>query len=128
MSKYNTAQKEKIREIIKKQTKPFYPKDIYELIDGVGLTTIYREISFLEEKGLLKKTIHNNKTQYEYLTPCDNNNHFYLKCDTCGKITHVDCNFIDKLKKHIYNDHLFKLNDINLVLNGTCDECNRKDI
>ena len=122
---YNTKQKDKILDIIKSYNKEFTIKDIYnDLNKKVGLTTIYRFIDKLDVDNLLIKSIDNNNiTHYEYLEKCDNDNHFYLKCDKCKKIIHVDCDCIGDLKSHISNEHKFKLNDNKIIINGICDKC-----
>lgn len=124
---YNTKQKQKILEIVKKQNKEFTVKDIYNVFDGeVGLTTIYRMIDKLVGEGFIKKAISNNTTTYQYLGKCNEENHFYLKCDSCGNLTHIDCDCISDLSNHILNHHKFKTNKENIIINGLCDKCIKK--
>ena len=121
---YNTKQKEYILEIIYQQAGKFTAKDIYNILDkNVGLTTVYRVINSLVECKVIKRSIDdNNSTYYQYLRHCDSNNHFYLKCDNCGSLIHVDCSCISELKNHINKEHdfIFK-NDI--FINGICKKC-----
>ena len=99
---YNTKQKDKILDVIVNFGHEFTIKDIHNKLDGVGLTTIYRFIDKLVDSKILNKTIGNdNITYYQYLEQCDNDNHFYLKCDKCGNTFHVDCDCIGNLKSHI---------------------------
>ena len=125
LMKYNTKQKDIILDIIKKQKKEFTIKDIYSTIkDSVGLTTIYRLVDKLVLDGVLNKTIESdNTTYYQYLEKCDNENHFYLRCDKCGDMIHVDCDCIDELSNHINNEHKFKLNKEKIIINGICNKC-----
>lgn len=121
---YNTKQKDIILEIIKKQKKEFTIKDIYELVkDDTGLTTIYRLVDKLVSDGRLKQSIKDNITYYQYLEECNNHNHFYLKCDKCGSIIHVDCDCINDLSDHILKEHNFKSNNDNIIINGLCNRC-----
>lgn len=122
---YETKQKETIINVIKNEEKQFQVKDIYEKLDGkVGLTTIYRLLSKLENEGLISKEAgKDNKTYYEYLEKCDEENHFYLKCDKCGSLTHVDCDCISELSTHISNEHHFSLNKENIIMKGICKNC-----
>lgn len=124
---YNTKQKEYILDKIKSQKKDFIIKDIYEELEGiVGLTTIYRLIDKLVSDGTINKTIdENNVTHYTYLEKCDKHNHFYLKCNSCGSIIHIDCDCIDELTNHILNEHNFKLNKENIIINGICKKCSK---
>lgn len=126
---YNTKQKDKILDIIKSYNREFTIKDIYNNLDGVGLTTIYRYIDKLVNNNILKKSVdENNTTCYEYLEDCSNDNHFYLKCDKCKRMIHIDCDCINELKEHIKFKHNFKLNE-KLIINGLCEVCkNEKNI
>ena len=124
---YNTKQKEIILDVIKKKKKEFTVKEIYaELENKIGLTTIYRLIDKLTEEGLLNKTIgKNNTTYYTYLEKCSKKNHFYLKCESCGNMMHVDCDCIVELSNHILKKHKFKTCDNHIIINGLCDHCTK---
>lgn len=126
---YNTKQKDLILNIIKKEKKEFTIKDVHSKINGkTGLTTIYRLVDKLVEDGILDKHIgKDNKTYYQYLEKCENKNHFYLKCESCGKVVHIDCDCIEDLSNHIMNHHKFKTDRKNIIINGTCDKCNSKE-
>lgn len=122
---YNTKQKDLLLKIIKNEEKEFTIKDIYNKAkEQVGLTTIYRYVEKLENMGRVSKSIgSNNLTYYQYLEECDSENHFYLKCEKCGKMEHVDCDCITDLNKHILNNHQFKINKEHIIINGICKNC-----
>lgn len=122
---YKTKQKNIILDIIKNQDNSFTIKDIYEKVkDKVGLTTIYRLIDKLVEENKLNKTISSdNTTYYQYLSDCDEENHFYLKCDRCGNITHIDCDCIKDLTSHITKHHKFRPNKDHIIIDGICSKC-----
>ena len=126
---YNTKQKTEIIDLIKTQTKEFTVKDIHsKLGDDVGLTTIYRVIDKMLKENLLNKNIdENNITHYQYLKECHEENHFYLKCDRCKNIIHIDCDCIKELKEHILNKHNFILNTDKIIIGGICENC-RKEV
>ena len=125
---YNTKQKDLILSIIKKQTHEFTIKDIYnEVSDKTGLTTIYRLVDKLVLEGTLKKYISkDNITYYQYLEKCDHDDHFYLKCENCGELIHVDCSIINELSNHLLKEHSFTINKKNIVINGLCNNCRKK--
>ena len=124
---YNTKKKDIKNNGIKKQKHEFTVKDIYdELKDQVGLTTIYRMIDKLITENILNRYISkDNTTYYQYLKECEEDNHFYLKCDNCGELVHIDCDCIEELSNHIINKHGFKPNKKNIIINGTCERCIR---
>ena len=122
---YKTKQKDIIIDDIKKHTDEFTIKDIYNELDGkIGLTTIYRLINKLVSDGCINKSIgKDNVTYYQYLEECSKENHFYLKCDKCGTLIHVDCDCIEELTNHIHKDHKFIPNKENIIINGLCSKC-----
>ena len=125
---YKTKQRELVLKTIKNKKNEFVIKDIYEELNKeVGLTTIYRVVDKLVQEGILNKTIgKDNITYFQYLGKCNNSNHFYLKCDNCGKIEHVDCDCIIDLIDHISENHDFKINSEHIVINGLCKSCKKK--
>ena len=121
---YKTKQKDEIKNIIKSLTKEFTIKDIYEKLNGeVGLTTIYRYVDILADDGNIKKI---DDKHYQYLEECNELNHFYLKCDQCGTLIHVDCDCINNLSSHMFKEHGFTPNTRQIIINGICSKC-RKD-
>ena len=125
---YHTKQKEKILSMIKKQKKEFTVKQLYNSLNNeIGLTTIYRLIDKLVYNGRLNKYIaEDNNTYYQYLEECHEENHFYLKCDNCGNLIHIDCDCIKELSQHIIEKHQFCPTKDKFIINGICNKCNRK--
>ena len=125
---YNTKQKDIIMDVIKKHDHEFTIKDIYNELNGeVGLTTIYRLVDKLVDDNILNKTISKeNITYYQYLKECDEENHFFLKCDKCGELEHVDCDCIETLSSHIFKHHKFKPAKEHIIINGLCEKCIEK--
>ena len=122
---YSTKQKEKILDRIKRQEQEFTIKSLYEGLEKeIGLTTIYRFIDKMLEEGTLKKiTGKGTQVFYQYLKKCPKENHFYLKCDQCGEMIHVDCDCIKELSSHIDKEHSFQLKEENIMIKGTCKKC-----
>ena len=122
---YNTKQKDLIVDTIKKHKHEFTIKDIHnEIKDETGLTTIYRVVDKLVEIGRLNKYITNdNVTYYQYLDECEEENHFYLKCEKCGDMIHVDCDCIKELSDHIMKEHKFIPTKKNIIIKGICNKC-----
>lgn len=122
---YNTRQRETILAAIKNQKKGFTVKELaQDLSIKIGLTTIYRFVEKLADEGVLYRTLlKDNTTEYQYLEPCQNTDHFYLKCDKCGELEHVDCKKIQGLTKHIINEHHFRPMNAQIVINGICAKC-----
>lgn len=126
---YNTKQKDLILSIIRNKKSEFTIKDLYDELDKkIGLTTIYRLVDKLVLENRMNKYIgKDNITYYQYLEECDCCNHYYLKCDDCGAMIHVDCDHIEELTNHITIHHGFVPNKERIIIHGLCEDCfNRK--
>lgn len=126
--KYKTSNKTLLMNYIKNIDKSFSVKDLYNIIKSndinIGLTTIYRYLDELTNKKILKKYYDEKNTAlYQYLNECEKTNHFYLKCNHCGELIHIDCDCILELHNHIYNEHKFITDDKNIIINGLCSKC-----
>lgn len=125
---YKTKQKDIILRIIKEK-KQFTIKDIYQEVCGeVGLTTIYRLVDKLVNEGIINKYFtKDNTVYYQYLEKCSRYNHFYLKCDICGDMIHIDCDCISDLSCHILEEHNFIPNRENIIIGGICNKCSEEN-
>lgn len=128
MESYNTKQKDLILNVLKNKKKEFTVKDIYNELDNkVGLTTIYRLVDKLVLENRINKSIKNNIVYYQYLEDCNEENHFYLKCDKCGSLVHIDCDCIIELSNHIFKEHNFRPNREKIIISGICSNCLGRD-
>ncbi len=128
---YKTKSKDYILEYIKKnKQRRFSVADIQEYLlskdININLTTIYRNIDKLLENDTLLK-FKNNKEDfcvYQYHEPGANcNNHLHIQCNKCGKIFHLDDDFMIKLKKYLNTDCGFYIDCENSILQGLCENC-----
>ena len=106
---YHTKQKERILDLLKTcagehLTVSDLGKQLEENGTPVGTATIYRYLEQLTEEGVLRKYILDGKSSacYQYLgehATCQE--HFHLKCLSCGTLFHVQCTFLDEMQAHI---------------------------
>jgi Fur family ferric uptake transcriptional regulator len=92
----------------------------------IGQTTIYRHLERLTARGKLRKyVLHEGKSAcYQYIDDETNcREHFHLKCEICGSLIHVDCDFLDEIEGHFRSSHDFQINKLKTVFYGTCKEC-----
>lgn len=123
---YDTKQKDMILAVVRKENHEFTIKDIYAKIDDIGLTTVYRTVLKLLNEGYLSKRIgKDNVIYYQYLVKCNHDNHFYLKCDICGNLMHIDCDCIKELSDHIFTEHHFIPNRERIIISGVCKKCKK---
>ena len=68
----------------------------------------------------------NSGACYEYIDSascCHQPTCFHCKCESCGKLIHLDCHEIQMLRQHLLSRHNFKLNPLRTVFYGICQEC-----
>ena len=88
----------------------------------IGTATVYRWLDKLVADGTVKKYITEDGACYQY-TGDGCKNHFHLKCLSCGRLFHVDCEFLENLAPHILEHHKFTVDNMRTVVYGTCENC-----
>lgn len=96
---------------------------------GVNPATVYRCLNRLSaEHRVLKIT--EEKTQKSVYRLIGNNRncneHIHIKCTRCGKVMHLECEFMKEIKEHLLKSHGFALRCEGSVLYGLCRDCAQK--
>ena len=135
-SGYATISRKKILEFLKKNSdRTVAVADIDHYLRAqyceVNITTIYRYLDKLAKDGTVIKYVaeKGNQTVYQYVElghHCEE--HLHLQWVKCGKIIHVECEFMDEISEHILKDHGSKLQCKNSILYGMCSACQEKEI
>ena len=115
---YNTKQKEILLKFLRENSSEHITvQKIYNFMNNagtpMGTATIYRQLDKLVEQGLVRK----------YLLDGRSGEHYHLKCTSCGKLIHLDCNFLNDISKHILEHHGFIVDNSKTVFYGQCSEC-----
>ncbi len=95
----------------------------------VGKSTVYRYLDKLVEQGLVRKYYlqAGQGACYQYWEDGKScREHFHLKCTGCGKLIHVECNYLDEVALHLLEHHGFSVDNTKTVLYGFCKECMEK--
>ena len=112
-SGYATISRKKILEFLKKNSdRTVAVADIDHYLRTqdceVNITTIYRYLDKLAKDGTVIKYVaeKGNQAVYQYVElghHCEE--HLHLQCVKCGKIIHLECEFMDEISEHILKDH-----------------------
>jgi len=90
----------------------------------VGLATIYRQLEKLEEAGHIHKVSTEEGAFFQY---CDRGESgrgcFLLRCESCGRILHLDCSHLQPLYDHLEQQHHFRIDPRATMFSGLCDVC-----
>ena len=130
-SDYNTKQRKLIEEFIKNSSEHITAARLVEELakkgEKVGTATVYRHLEKLVDCGLVRKYITDGGACYQYADAgCEN--HFHLKCTSCGTLFHVDCSFLEGLAPHILEHHGFDVDNRRTVMYGICKNCRNINI
>ena len=97
----------------------------------VNTTTVYRYLDKLCAEHIVIKypDLNSDKAVFQFAgeeKKCTE--HLHLKCIRCGKVVHLDCDFMAEFKEHLYKDHGFRLHCSGDMLHGICQDCENKKI
>lgn len=95
----------------------------------VGKSTIYRCLDRLVEQGVVRRYYleEGRGACYQYADNTDGcREHFHLKCLACGKLIHVECDYLDEVASHVLEHHRFTIDNTKTVLYGLCEACARQ--
>lgn len=88
---------------------------------NVGIATVYRALSFLEEVHLITSiTFGADGKKYESNAK---DHHDHLICTSCGKIVEFVDDEIEKRQERIAKKNKFKITSHSMQLYGTCMDC-----
>ncbi len=94
--------------------------------DVPNITTIYRYLDKLCAEHRVMKYVADKgeKAVYQFIEEGNNcEQHLHLKCNHCGRITHMNCGFMEEVRGHLLNAHGFVLSCGGSMLYGTCSQC-----
>lgn len=95
---------------------------------NMNQVTVYRNLEKLTTEGaLIKSKLANDENCfYQYVgknTKC--HNHLHMQCKICGKIVHLEDDFMGKFYEYIHDVLGFCLEPKESVLMGICMECQK---
>lgn len=106
---------------------PLTSEDILEQASkeiNINLSTIYRALNALTEKGILLKQLSNDGKTYFQI---NNRKHKHqLICSLCNKVVLVDCCPLKRFENDLCEETGFTITSHNLEFTGICPECTKK--
>ena len=123
-----TKQREIILETILESKEHLKTEDIYAIIkqknkdETLGIATVYRALTFLEEEGLISSISINNTKEYETSLK---KHHDHLVCLGCNKIVEFMDDEIELKQEQIANKNGFELLNHSIYLYGLCKDCQK---
>ncbi len=115
-----TKQRISVMELMIKAKAPMTAENIYEAAENISLSTVYRIVEKLCEKGILNKNTIQDSDKFYYELSCNEHRH-YAVCLGCGNVKYVD---ICPVHTPRIND--FEVTGHKLEIYGYCRKCGGK--
>jgi Fur family peroxide stress response transcriptional regulator len=114
------------QELIKAKNHPD-AEDVFEriktILPEISLDTVYRTLAKFTEIGLINLVEgYGEAKRYDP----DTGNHHHFRCRKCNKIVDFQNKTYDNLKIPKTFQRNFKVTNVKVLLEGTCDKCARK--
>lgn len=128
MEKYS-KQREEIINILKESYSHPTAEEVYLLAKeknpSISRGTVYRNLSFLVEKGeIIKIDMNNGSDRYDYIRQ----DHSHIICAECGKVIDYYHDFdMKNLSKDIKSQTGLEFFSCNIAIKGICDNCKTKN-
>jgi Fur family ferric uptake transcriptional regulator len=126
-----TIQREVILETLYGSDEHLTPEALHKLIQekfpklNVGIDTVYRTLSLLEESGLVTSLSFGAQgKKYELGAK---HHHDHLICTVCSEITEFVDKQIEERQHLIANEFSFEMHDHSMQIYGVCKKCNSKE-
>lgn len=127
----NTEQKEILIKYLQKNSNEHLTiQKIHEdLQEEIGVTTIYRIMNSLIEKGSVTKIPLENKQGccYRYTDKNEHcSEHYHLICEKCNNLFHFESKELPKVEEEAQKNKDFKIDTSRVVFYGICNKCKDK--
>ena len=122
-----TRQREMILKALFKNDGHYSPEDIHQMINKknpdikVGIATVYRTLSLLEEAGLADSISFGKDGKIYELGL--KKHHDHLICTDCGAIIEFVDDIIEAKQEEIARKHNFKMTGHTMKIVGLCEKC-----
>lgn len=126
--KYDTRQREHLISFLEQHTdQQLSVREIAQSLcsQQVSLSAIYRNLSYLESEGLLRKSIKPGSREacYQYVGTSVCQSHLHMSCTRCGRALHVGTELTQQIARAMSESDGFELDISNSILYGVCQDC-----
>jgi len=125
-AEYVTRPREEIAGILRRERKFLTAAEIYAKLKRVhakvALSTIYRTLEHLHEKGEVTERI-DETGEASYMLCEPTHHHHHAICRKCGNVEDVDCTVVEVFSKSLRTLHGFELDGHAMEFFGLCNAC-----
>jgi len=121
-----TRQRQLILDVLRHSRSHPTADEIYEAVrrrlPRISLGTVYRNLDFLAEHGLIKKLeIGDLPRRYDGNT----GEHFHVQCLRCGRIADVSLELVDEMKESVEKQTGYQVVGYQINFFGICPDCRK---
>lgn len=128
-----TSRRRAVLEVFLNHQEHIRVEDIYDILKttGIGFATVYRTVELLTKAGIINEIMIDKINYYELKVFSEKCSHVHFKCKECKKV--FDCDDpklgLDIVKLRNYTEKTYGVNvdDLTIVMQGTCTDCKIKD-
>src|SRR4051795_8012471 len=120
-TRQRAAVEEVVRELSEFRTAQQIHDDLRHRGDGVGLTTVYRNLQLMADAGELD-AIRTTDGETAYRR-CSGGHHHHLVCRSCGRTVEVSGPAVERWASAVADEHGFREVSHDLEIFGTCSSC-----
>ena len=93
---------------------------------SINPSTVYRTLSLLKERGLIKAQYYDQDSRREVFEPTPHTEHYHFTCIRCGQIIEFESKHVPALCTQVQNEFGVEVAQIHLSLTGLCETCKGK--
>ncbi|MBU5487803.1 transcriptional repressor [Clostridium sp. MSJ-8] len=117
--------------IVDSEGKHLTAEEIYDEVKKrcpeIGLATVYRTITLLEEIGIVSRLqLNDGCSRYEIVHRDEKHRHHHLICNNCNEVFEVEDDLLDDLEEDIKTKYGFLILDHSVKFYGYCKACQEK--
>lgn len=126
-----TANRRSLVDALELAAGPVTVPDLLESIDGMAQSSAYRNLTVLEEAGVVRRLVTDDDTARFELDEHLTGHHHHLICATCGAVVDIDVparleSDVRALSDDVASVHGFHIDHHRLDLVGTCRDCSAR--
>lgn len=121
-----TKQRQAVLQVIQEADEHLTANEVFEysrrILPGISFATVYNSLRYLKNEGLIGEVRFGmDCTRFDRKMT----RHDHAICNRCGKLIDIDLPIPDELMKKGELLSKFKADSIEVVLRGTCPDCNK---
>lgn len=130
MAKYLTRQRRQLLEYLSEHTdEQISARQIADALakDQISISAVYRNLSVLEEEGLLKRSVREGTREvfYQYIASEECKDSLHLSCRICGRSIHLGQQEAAQLIHSTFESTGFQIDKSETILYGVCADCRK---